>query len=139
MVPAQIAITILTVAAFGLSAIGLMGARRHAQLGVARMESERALRKSFQNDLHAQQAVAQDEPDREKAQAIRDGANAAWVDAHVRAGLEPWSFTAVNDGREFLAERIIQELDTWSRADVWLVGIGLLCGLTAGIWDIWLR
>lgn len=140
MVSAQIAITVLTVAAFVLSAVGLMGARRHAQGGVLRMEQERSLRQAFREELKVRHAETQKKmPDVESFNAASRAASVAWLDAHSEAGIEPWTNRSVSEGREFLAERIIRELDTSTRGDVILVGLGLLCGLTAGIWDIWLR
>ncbi|MDJ0379078.1 hypothetical protein [Cryobacterium sp. PH31-L1] len=44
----------------------------------------------------------------------------------------------MNDGREFLAERIVRELNAATKADVALVALGLFCGLAAIIWGTWL-
>lgn len=103
------------------------------------MEQERALREEFREDLRVRHAEAQKVPDVEGRNAASRAASASWLDAHNDAGIEPWTNRSVSEGREFLAERIIRELDTSTRGDVILVGVGLLCGLTAGIWDIWLR
>lgn len=138
MMWAQIVITVLTVAAFVLSAVGLLGARRHAKAGVARMEDERVLRsrERARQDAACEQATR--EPDKARVAELRRAADSEYVAAHTTVGLEPWTLTSMDVGREFLAERIIRELDTSTRGDVVLVGIGLLCGLAAGIWDVWL-
>lgn len=128
----RICITALTVAAFALSAIGLLLIRRDAAAAVGRMENERALRDEFAAELHV---ITHDE--NASGESIVTAAE-LWKKRHEEAGLEPHSSQSVNDGREFLAERIIRELDQGSRVDVVLVGLGLLCGLAASIWGTWL-
>lgn len=131
LLTAKVGITVLTIAAFGLSAAGLWLIRRDAERGVQRMESERQVREQFSAELFAATPV-------DVSQADRDVANARWRKQHEDAGLEPHSWKSVDAGREFLAERIIRELGQGTRVDFWLVGFGLLCGLAASLWSTWL-
>ena len=128
----RIVITLLTVAAFVLSAAGLWRARSGARDGVKAMNEERRLRDELLTEM---QATTRSEDASHEAKAA---ANAIWHAKHEAAGLEAHDARAVRDGREFLAERIIHELDQGSRLDVVLVGLGLLCGLAASIWGTWL-
>lgn len=128
----RICITALTVAAFALSAAGLLLIRRDAARGVSRMEAERVARTMFSNE---HRAVTHDDS---STQEQREAAHALWMKRHEEIGIEPHTYRHIEEGREVLAERIIHELDQGSRVDVALVGLGLLCGLAASIWGTWL-
>lgn len=121
----NIMITVLTVAAFVLSTIGLLGARQHAAMGIARMERERTLRDRIRAEAKADEALGGMRPDE-------------WQNRHAAVGLEPVTYETINQGREFLAERIVRELDRTTKSDVVLIGLGLLCGLVASVWSIWI-
>jgi len=128
----RIWITLLTVAAFALSAIGLLLIRGDAARGVSRMVGERGARRTFTSELRA---VTRDEA---STQDQREKAHALWLRRHEEIGIKPHTYDNVEQGREPLAERIIHELDQGSRIDVVLVGAGLLCGLAASLWSTWL-
>jgi len=126
----RIWITLLTLAAFGLSGTGLALIRRDANRGVVRLQREQRLREQYSADLRAvttRSGVTQRE---------RDEANARWQQQHELAGIRLTTRNTV--GEEPLAERIILELREGSRLDFWLVGAGLLCGLVASLWSVWL-
>jgi hypothetical protein len=127
----RICITLLTVAAFVLSAVGVGRIRKDASQAVGRMERERRLRDRFSTQLRL---VKHGDSSPEEIQA----ATQRWRDQHAAAGLEPHSYKTINDGREPLAERIIVELHAGSRIDFWLVVAGISCGLAASIWSTWL-
>jgi hypothetical protein len=128
----RIWITVLTVAAFALSATGLLLLRRDAARSVSRMDGERVARDTFTDELRA---VTQNDA---STQDQREEAHALWVRQHEEIGIKPLTYGNLEQGREPLAERIIRELDQGSRVDVVLVGAGLLCGLAASIWGTWL-
>jgi len=128
----RIAITLLTVAAFVLSATGLLLIRRDTARGVKRMDADRAARTQFSAELHE---VTHDPESTHEEQAI---ALTRWRQQHAEAGIEAHTYKTLEEGREVLAERIIRELEQGSRVDVVLVGLGLLCGLAASIWGTWL-
>lgn len=128
---ADICITALTVAAFVLSAAGLLHVRSSAAAGMARMENDRSVRDTLRAQYLTEHAAASAQPEREAALQ-------RWYDRHDAAGVEPHTRQTLEDGREVLAERSVRELNTGSRADLVLVGLGLLCGLAASVWSIWL-
>lgn len=126
----RICITLLTLAAFGLSSTGLVLIRRDAHRGVARLRREQRLREQYSADLRAvtsRSDVTQDE---------HDAALGRWRQQHTLAGIRITSWDTAGD--EPLAERIILELREGSRLDFWFVGVGLLCGLVASLWSTWL-
>ncbi|PZE73439.1 hypothetical protein [Curtobacterium sp. MCBD17_019] len=124
-------ITLLTVAAFILSSLGLYLVHRDAAAAVQRMEHDRDLRNRLRDEYHHALAAA-------NSPRAREAASVHWRSAHEEAGLEPYTRDSIGEGREYLAERIIRELSAGSRLDFVLVGIGLLCGLAASVWSIWL-
>jgi hypothetical protein len=123
----KVIVTALTIAGFALTLLGAWRLLSGARAGVRRMEGERATRDRLRRELKA------------APEGTTGGTNPVeeWREGHRRAGLEPYDIAAVNDGREFLAERIIRELETSSRGDVALVVIGVVLGLTASLIDIW--
>ena len=123
----KVIVTVLTVGGFVLTLLGAWRLLRGSQEGVRRMEEERATRDRLRNVLRA------------APEGTTGGPNPLeeWREGHRLAGLEPFDYRAVNDGREFLAERIIRELETSSRGDVALVVSGVLLGLAASLIDIW--
>jgi hypothetical protein len=128
---ANVCITVLTIAAFVLSATGLLFVRRDAAAAVARMDNDRTVRERLRVQLRRDLDAAVTDEDREAALQ-------RWRDDHAAADVEPHTYQTVETGREVLAERIIRELSAGSRTDLVLVGLGLLCGLAAGLWSIWL-
>jgi ethanolamine ammonia-lyase small subunit len=57
---------------------------------------------------------------------------------YQQAGLDLQTIELAEQGREPLAEKLVEEFHGGSRVDVVLVGAGLLCGLAASIWGTWL-
>ncbi|TAJ48863.1 MAG: hypothetical protein EPO52_05695 [Herbiconiux sp.] len=134
----QIVVTVLTVAAFVLSAIGLWGARRGARKAAMQMDVERQQRADIRAEYARLGALAKNETGKDRKAELEAEQAQYWMKAHAAKGLEAWSYTMIETGRELLAERMIRGLDSSSRVDVILLGIGLVCGLTAGIWGTWL-
>jgi len=126
----RVIITLLTLAAFGLSTTGLVLIRRDAGRAVVRLQREQRLRSQYSGELHA---VTSRE---DVTLAESDAALQRWRQQHEAAGIYAATWNTV--GEEPLAERIILELREGSRLDFWLVGLGLLCGLAASIWGTWL-
>jgi len=126
----RVTITLLTLAAFGLSSTGLVLIRRDAGRAVVRLQREQRLRSQYSAELHA---VTSRE---DVTLAESDAALQRWQRQHETAGIHVPTWNTV--GEEPLAERIIVELREGSRLDFWLVGLGLLCGLAASIWGTWL-
>jgi len=126
----RVAITVLTLAAFGLSTAGLVLIRRDAGRAVVRLERERHLRSHYSAELHAVTSRDDVTPEEREAAGLR------WRQQHDAAGMYVTTWNTI--GEEPLAERIIVELREGSRLDFWLVGLGLLCGLAASIWGTWL-
>lgn len=131
IVLANACITALTLAAFVLSAAGLLLIRRDAAAAVTRMENDRSVRERLRVQLKDDLAAA-------GTQEEADAAHQRWRVDHAAAGVEPHTYAIVESGREVLAERIIRELSAGSRTDLVLVGLGLLCGVAASVWSIWL-
>lgn len=127
---ARLCITIMTLAAFGLSGTGLVLIRRDAQRGVVRLQREQRLRAKYSAELHAVTSRS------DVTQQEHNAALARWQQQHALAGIRLSSWDTI--GEEPLAERIILELREGSRLDFWLVGTGLLCGLVASMLSTWL-
>ena len=125
-------ITLLTVAAFGLSAAGLLLVRNSAAAAVQRTRRDREVRDRLLLEMEKVTEVPSQD-----TQLYRDAVD-RWEAAHHELGLTPHTRDSVKRGYEPLAEMIIHELDQGSRVDVVLVGLGLLCGLAASIWSTWL-
>lgn len=134
MLTVQIGVTLLSVAAVLFSAVGVLRLRRGAVSAQRRMDGERALRNEIRDRLRLRQKAA---PEGTAGNEDLQMAMVAWRAEHEAADIEPFTWQSVNDGREFLAERIILELARNSRSGTVLVGIGLACGLAASIWGTW--
>ena len=128
----RIWITLLTVAAFGLSAAGLLLVRNSAAAAVQRTRHDREVRDRLLLEMETVTEVPNQD-----LQLYKDAVD-RYEAAHRELGLTPHARDSVKRGYEPLAEMIIYELDQGSRVNVLLVGLGLLCGLTASIWSTWL-
>lgn len=122
----------LTVAAFALSIWGAarlwIGARR----ATTRLERERRARRWTLDELVAAQKEAGEN------QAELRAAMVKYQEDRAAAGLPEWTYDAVTRGEEPFAERIVEEMASSTRVDVTLVGAGLILGLAASLWGIWL-
>lgn len=127
----RVCITVLTVAAFALSAAGLLHVWLSSRRTQARMAAEIALKRKIWDELDSVLATSTDTADREAAFLKRR-------DRHDEAGLELQTIELAEQGREPLAEKLVQQFHGGSRVDAVLVGLGLLCGLAASIWSTWL-
>ena len=110
-------ITLLTVAAFGLSAAGLLLVRNSAAAAVQRTRHDREVR----NRLLLEMEKVTEVPSQD-TQLYRDAVD-RWEAAHHELWLTPHTRDSVKRGYEPLAEMIIDELDQGSRVDVILVGL----------------
>lgn len=137
MIWQQVSITMLTLAAFVLSGVGLLGSRRHALAAVRKMDEEQAVRSRLTAQLIDAQPVAAEERDQEMAQLLRSRANESRRTGHTAAGIKPRTRENADTGREFLAERMIRQVSSSTKTDSWSLGIGLVCGLTAANWSTW--
>ena len=69
---------------------------------------------------------------------VRQAAFQRRENRYDEAGLELHTIGLAEQGREPLAEQLVEQFHGGSRVDVVLVGLGLLCGLVASIWGTWL-
>jgi hypothetical protein len=130
----KVIVTALIVGGFVLSVVGAWRLLTGSQAGVARMTNDREVRDSLRDQLRVAQAAAEKSDDRDVAM---QAALRAWTEGHSAAGLEAHTIKSLNDGREFLAERIILELGASTRTDVRLVLVGVSLGLAASLLDVW--
>jgi hypothetical protein len=137
----RVAITALTVTAFVLSAWGIIGAIVSTTTHARKVNAQRRLRSLYTAELSRKTALAQrirNGGDRERASRLQDAALETWRRRHREIGMEPWSYHHINTGRELLAESLLDELVSGTRRDALLVGFGLVAGLVASVWSIWL-
>lgn len=136
----RIVVTILTVVAFGLASGGLFHAFLSMQQATRRAERQRTLRAEFRDRHHSEKEEINGRTDlsTDKRNALLREASDRWRGWHVEAGIEPWTYQASNDAREFLAEGLIHDLSEGTRSDLWIAGAGLVLGLIASVWGTWL-
>lgn len=127
----RICITVLTVAAFGLSAAGLVHVWFASRRSQAQMRAEVEAKQEIWDEMAEVLSVETDSELRQAAFALRE-------ERYQQAGLELQTIELAEQGREPLAEKLVEEFHGGSRVDVVLVGLGLLCGLAASIWGTWL-
>jgi len=134
----RLVVTALAVIGFGLSVFGAFRLLAQSRNGVERMNADRVVRARLVAAQSAENIRNLNLVGEERERAISESAT-RWVEGHAAAGLEPYGFKAINEGREFLAERIIEELGKSTRFDVGLVLAGLIFGLASGVIDTWLN
>jgi len=127
----RVCITVLTVAAFALSAVGLLHVWLSSRRTQAEMAAEIALKQEIWNELAGVLSTSTDSGVRQAALLKRE-------ERYDRAGLELQTIELIEQGREPLAEKLVKQFYGGSRVDAVLVGLGLLCGLAASIWGTWL-
>jgi len=139
MLTAQTVITILTVAAFGFSAAGVLRARSHARGSVGAHERDKTIRAQLAERKDIAYSAADAEPDPTKQQQMRTAALERWHAEHREHRLVPRTRDNADVGTEELAEKMLRgTLEGSSGWDIALIALGLFCGLAASIWGIWL-
>jgi len=139
MLTAQIVITILTVAAFGFSAAGVLRARSHARGSVGAHERDKTIRAQLTKRMEIAYDAATAEPDPARQQQMRTAALDRWHAEHREHGLVPRTRDNADVGTEELAEKMLRgTLESSSGWDIALIALGLLCGLAASLWGTWL-
>lgn len=135
----RIAVSALTVLSFGLAAWGLFHAFLATTKAARRVERDRLIRHRLREERDAERAQigAGDYTSAERL-ALQRAAEERWQAGHRTAGLDPWVAASVNFGSEPIAEQLVRELAKGTLADLRLAGAGLLLGLLAALWGVWL-
>lgn len=135
----RVAVSVLTVVAFALASGGLL----HAFLSTARIaqrvERVQATRRRITQALSVEmERIAALDPALEDLAALQTAANRKFHDDHAAAGIVPWGYQESDYGAEPVAESLVRELSSGTRADLWIAGAGLLLGLAASLWGTWI-
>lgn len=136
----QVAVTTLTIIAVVLAGAGLLHALMSTLALVRETDAERRLRAAFRDEFEVTIAtLAADKTMTATERSARQNkAHLDWRQRHVDAGIEAWDGNASKLGREFLAERLVRDLNESTRTDFTIAGIGLVLGVIASIWGTWL-